>query len=173
MHPEANTRLIPLTQGFFAIVDAEDWPTLSVFRWHALRYDNSHTFYAARTVGPPNRRRKLWMHHAVMDVPNGATVDHIDRNGLNNRRSNLRVATRGQQMMNRPLSPSNSSGYRGVFWLPRASRWYAAIYAEHRRHHLGSFTTREEAAHAYDVAALRLHGQFAQLNFPHADTGAG
>jgi hypothetical protein len=92
--------------------------------------------------------------------------DHIDGDGLNNIRSNLRVASSSGNAQNRRLSCCSSSGFKGVTWRKRERVWYAQIGYKDTRKHLGVFSTAEEAARAYDKAALQLFGEFANLNFP-------
>lgn len=107
------------------------------------------------------------MHRVIMGLApgDGRQVDHIDRNGLNNRRSNLRFATPSQNMYN-ASSPGNSTGFRGVEKVRGASRFNARIRVDGERFHLGSFPTAEDAARAYDAKAAEAHGEFAVLNFP-------
>ncbi|GJH22444.1 hypothetical protein CBA19CS22_37900 [Caballeronia novacaledonica] len=91
------------------------------------------------------------------------TVDHIDKNPLNNARSNLRVATYAENMWNRGKQSNNTSGYKGVLWIERIKRWSARISANGKRYYLGHYKTAEEAHEAYKAAAERLHGEFANF----------
>lgn len=98
-----------------------------------------------------------------MGEPSGLEIDHINRNGLDNRRSNLRIATRSQQRANQ-LKRTHHTTYKGIFaW---GNKWAARISYDNKKYHLGVFDFQEDAAKAYDEAARRLHGQFARLNFP-------
>lgn len=153
---------IPLTQGMTAVVDAED-AHLAAFKWCAVRH--RHTWYAVRYVGPHGRQKPLYMHRIVFGAEDGVKVDHQDRNGLNNRRGNLRAATTSQNNSN-SYRPPNRSGFRGV--VNHDGRWRAQIRHEGHRHYLGFFDTPEQAARAYDAAAARFHGEFATLNFQEA-----
>lgn len=154
--------------GMFALVDAEDAPILLQYKWHVMR--DGQNFYAVRCqqIAPrPNRRTQCWrMHLVIAGVTAGMVVDHIDRNGLNNTRKNLRICTSTQNKGNRRLMPSNTSGYYGVSLLKRTGRWKATISHDSKAVHLGYHATAEEAARAYDTAALRFRGAFATLNFP-------
>lgn len=160
---------IPLTLGYVAIVDAEDYEWLRQWNWVA-REGSSGPTYAVRYDKTRNRcRHDLFMHRVILDAPLGLTVDHINHNGLDNRRSNLRLATLSQQNMNRPLQSNNKVGFKGVrrSTRPNLKRPYEAyIVSNRKQRHLGMFVTAEEAALAYDRAAVELFGEFACLNHP-------
>lgn len=149
------TREITLTRGFVAIVDDEDFDTLSMHRWHA---SGSHTVYAARMVD----RKFIYMHREVVKAPKGVPVDHANRLTLDNRRANLRPCTVSQNVANRVLR--SRSGFRGAYAHRR--RWRAQIKVDGSMVRLGSFETPHEAALAYDEAAFAHFGEFAVLNFP-------
>lgn len=157
----ARMPTIELTRGHFAIVDAADYEWLSQFKWYT--FQTRHDSYAARTVrqdGP----RTILMHRAIMDAPQGMDVDHINGNGLDNRRANLRLATRSDNLRNRAADKDSAVPYKGVG--RKRNRFIARIKANGKRISLGSYRTAEEAARAYDAAALKHHGEFAHLNFP-------
>lgn len=154
---------IPLTQGQVTLVDDEDYEWLSQWKWHAsLR---RYTWYAERACIVNGKHNRIRMHRTIMDAPDHLLVDHIDRNGLNNTRSNLRLATKSQNMHNQGPSRRNRTGYKGVSWHQKYRRWFAQIKRNGKRVHLGSFTDPVEAARAYDAAARKLHGEFAWTNF--------
>lgn len=150
---------IPLTKGYVAIVDDEDYPILSRYKWQvSLRETN---IYAVTDIN----RKRIYMHRMIMGEPKGMTVDHRDGDGLNNRRSNLRIATRRQNVINRlRLLPNRASKYRGVFRITKSPSWRAQIFVKGKSIYLGSFATEEAAALAYNAAALQYHGEFAVLN---------
>ena len=148
-------REIPLTRGLSAIVDDEDYDEMSRFPWHAVKTPGGSTFYAAR--------RCVRMHNQIMNVSStGIEVDHENGNGLDNRRSNLRLATRTEQLWNTRRRSDNTSGYKGVSSF--RERWRAEITVNGRRVHLGLFDDPADAGHAYDAAALEYFGEFACTN---------
>ena len=156
----STIRYIPLTQGKLAIVDAEDYDWLSQYKWCAARAKN--TFYATRT----ERKRGISMHRIIMNAPKGLMCDHIDHNGLNNRKSNLRLCTPAQNVHNKRPQRDSSSKYKGVGWKKRSRKWEARIRFQGKLYHLGDFTDEIKAALAYDDKAIELFGEFAYLNFP-------
>jgi len=154
-----EARRIPLTRGRFAVVDAEDYPALAQYDWFVE--GAAPHLYAVRK----EKRKSIKMHRQILDAPAHLVVDHVDHDGLNNRRGNLRLATFSENCRNQKKSAKASSRYKGVFWHKRARKWAAHISAEGKAHHLGYFTDEVEAARAYDEAAKKLHKDFAALNF--------
>ncbi len=150
---------IELTQGFVAKVDVEDYDLVSGRNWHAVKRQ-SGLVYAATNISDERGQRPLSMHRVLM--PEAERVDHINGDGTDNRRANLRAATHAQNMRNRKKHKNNTSGFKGV--SPMRGKWRAQIRFEGRKHHLGIFDSPEEAAEAYDEAARRLHGEFARTN---------
>jgi len=151
------TKEILLTKEYKAIVDDDDYEILSKFKWSAR--ESGRRVYASRHPG-----RTMHMHREILGAPKDMDVDHIDGNGLNNQRSNLRLATRSQNMGNSKKHVDNSSGAKGVTWSRDKKKWEARIRCGHRRMHIGYFANIEDAAHAYDAKARELFGEFARLN---------
>lgn len=153
---------IPLTKGYSALVDDEDHDRLLSFgKWQASVTGGQ--VYAAHNMN----RRRLYMHRVLME--GAALVDHINGDGLDNRRANLREATPVQNSRNmRPLTSAMSSEFKGVARQPRSTvhPWRAYIRINGRASWLGVFATPEEAARAYDAAAREHFGEFARPNFP-------
>lgn len=159
----SSTYMIPLTQGKFAIVDAIDYERISTFKWYAAK--EGKTWYAQRMNEQHSTEK---MHRVIIDINDPLLqVDHRDRNGLNNQRSNLRIATRTQNKANMPKRADGvSSPYKGVSWNKNKRKWCSSIGVNRVRIHLGTFTDEIAAALAYDAAALKFFGEFSFLNFP-------
>jgi hypothetical protein len=152
-----DVRHIALTKGKFAIVDAADYEWLNQYRWNA--FESGGKFYARRSVPGGT----ILMHRAIMQTPPGMVVDHIDRNGLHNRRANMRNCTPQQNEHNKPPRGARSR-FKGVY--PHGDKWQAVIKHQGERFYLGIFDNETEAAHARDAKAKELQGPFAYLNFP-------
>jgi hypothetical protein len=156
---------IALTQGYVAIVDAEDHEWLSQWRWRYKARGDGYQGYAVRTTRFAGSRRQvtIYMHRAVFaaDVPE---VDHINGDKLDNRRSNLRAANRRLNSSNRRLA-RGASGFIGV--AQAGARWIA-YFGKGAGSYLGRFDVPEDAARARDAAARSAYGDFAVLNFPEA-----
>lgn len=151
---------IELTQDKVALVDDSDFDFLNQWKWHCLAKGN--TFYARRRSGEVF----VFMHSFLAQPPCGFECDHKDRDGLNNQRSNLRLATRSQNGANRRLRSDNKLGFRGVSQAGKSPSFRADIVVNNEHKYLGCFASLKEAAQAYDDAAFRFFGQFASLNFP-------
>lgn len=157
---------IPLSQDKFALIDEGDAELISRYKWHAIRVNPRKSFYARTVLWSIGRRYwRIRMQNLILHAPDGFLVDHKDGDGLNNTRSNLRIATMAQNNAARPSAPGRS-GYRGVIWDSGKRRWRARISENNHDITLGCFADPAEAAAVYDAAARKLHGEFAQVNFP-------
>lgn len=146
-----------------ALCDDEDYEGLLGYSWSPAR--RGAITYAQTNVTTEDGRRTIQlMHRLIMGNP-ASRIDHHDRNGLNNQRSNLRLATGTQNLANQAKRDGLSSAYKGVCWAKRYNRWVAYIKVRGQRAHLGTFTDEVEAAKAYDAAAVEHFGEFALLNF--------
>ena len=159
-----SIKKIPLTQGKFATVDAEDYEYISQWKWYY-----SSTGYAARSIhlGMFNCKQKqkiIYMHRIINTTPEGMDTDHIDMDKLNNQKKNLRGCSRSQNNMNMKGNKNTSSKYRGVYWVKERKKWSVNICKDKYRRYIGSFTSEEKAGEAYNKAALEHFGEFAKLN---------
>ena len=157
---------IPLTKGQFAIVDDADFEWLSQWKWKASWSECTHSYYVNRTDHSSGQPVTIRMHRLILGLEAGdkRQGDHRNGNTLDNRRDNLRIATRAENKFNCAIYTNNSSGYKGVSWNKISSSWRAYIGAKGIVTHLGYFNNPVDAAKAYNAAALRLHGEFARLN---------
>ncbi len=155
-----SMKRIPLTQGMIAIVDDEDYEMLARHRWHYRKPDTT-TGRAGRRLGP---HKQILMHQEIMGKKAGYEIDHINHNGLDNRRSNLRFCTPSQNHWNQ-RSRCGTSKYKGVSWKASRKKWTAQIYGDHKTFYLGLFVSEEDAARSYDRAARERFGEFAYCNF--------
>lgn len=156
---DGDVAYVTLTRGLVAVIDAADVGIIDQWNWHAQVHHTGHA-YAYRTTAKDGKNRPLAMHRALTGAPAGTHVDHRDGDGLNNRRSNLRVCTHAENMQNRVLDRRNRFGASGV-WA-RRGKYRACIKINRRTIHLGTFETPEEAAAAYHGAAKVLFGEFAR-----------
>lgn len=151
---------IKLTQGKVALVDDEDFESLNAYKWCASKHHN--TFYAVRTtIRVGGKQTKVRMHWDIMD---GKSIDHIDHDGLNNQRANLRFCTNSQNLMNTRKQDNTSSVYKGVSWYKRTGKWLAQIQINNKGISLGYFDSEIDAAKAYNNKAIEFFCEFANLN---------
>lgn len=149
---------IKLTKGKVAIVDEEDYVRLASHSWY---YGDD---YAQRSVHSAGKQRTSLMHRETLQVSEGFQVDHINGDKLDNRKSNLRLATHQLNMFNRPACVGTSSIYKGVSWHKRKNKWMASARRDGISKFLGYFSNEEDAARAYNAAAVDLFGEYARLN---------
>jgi len=153
---------IILTRGKVAVVEAIDYEFISQFKWFAFPAHN--TWYACKAGPRSGGKRLLFMHRVIMGAKDGQMIDHIDRDGLNNCRGNLRFCTRAQNLHNQGKHKTNTSGFKGITW--HNGKWQTSIRNDGANIYVGRYDDPTDAAKAYDEAARRLHGEFAVTNFP-------
>jgi len=157
-----KVKLIPLTKGKFALVDAEDYDELIKYKWCVS------LGYAVRTIWHPTEKRRetISMHRQLLNgqyTKDKKYTDHINLNSLDNRKCNLRICTNSENMAN---SKRRQSAIKGVHWDDQRQKWVAQICYRYKRCFLGRFTFLSDAIIAYDTKAKELFGEFALLNFP-------
>jgi hypothetical protein len=146
----------------FALVDDKDYDRVMKMNWCVVKY--KHTFYAMRAVLVDGKYVFTRMHRFIIKAKSGEYVDHIDHNGLNNQRSNLRICTNKKNTWNSRSMGVHSSRYKGVSWDKRRGNWSSDIHPNGKHIYLGAFKKEEDAAKAYNEAALIHYGEFANLN---------
>lgn len=161
-----RARKIPLTLGKEAIVDEADYAWLSQWKWYAHKKDN--TFYVHRKMCVNGKEISVQMHREILGLKygDGKLTDHKNRNGLDNRKKNLRVANYQLNAYNCKMRTDNTSGYRGVSWNMRDQRWITQVRVNGTPKYFGSFTDIIKAAQTYDAIAFKYRGADAILNFP-------
>lgn len=156
---------IPITKGYTALVDPID-ADLMQFKWFVHERDRLN--YARRNFGKRPNRKIRYMHQVILERSVGRMlnptelVDHINGNGLDNRRSNLRIATSLENSQNRKMRIDNSTGFKGVCYRQKENKYYAHIRINGKVKHLGSFFKAEDAHQAYCIAARKYFGEFAR-----------
>lgn len=155
---------VKLSQNKIAIIDKSDFEKVGKYNWSALKYKNG--YYAGRMfANGPKKRKMIYMHRFILDLTNkNDHTDHINMNGLDNRRTNLRVCNNTQNQYNVKLTLRNKSGYKGVSWNRNGQRWVVHINYKGNRVFIGYYDNIIDAAIAYDKAAFRYHGEFANTN---------
>lgn len=151
---------IVLTQGKFSLIDDEDFERINKYKWYAAKGNN--TFYAQRYDHEEGKLIK--MHRYILNINGKNVVDHINGNGLDNQKSNIRICTNAQNSANRRVSKNSYSKYLGVCFEFNRGKWRARITTDKIKKHIGYFKTEENAATAYNIYAEKYHGEYANLN---------
>lgn len=164
-------KTVSLTQGKVALVDDEDFERISRLKWCIIRGGGrGNNLYAFRTSWDKSKHRRvgILMHRLILNTRKEDQIDHINGNGLDNQRNNLRLATQQQNMWNRRkrvVCGGDSSVFKGVVWDKARNKWLVKICYSGRYYHVGRFIDEKEAALAYDVAVRKYFGNYARPNF--------
>lgn len=152
---------ISLTQGKYAIVDAEDYDYIKKWKWY---YSKNRGGYAVREEMRQGKKKLISMHRVINKTPTGMVTDHINGNTLDNRKKNLRNATIRQNTQNQRIRENKSSKYKGVYWYKAGRKWRAQMQSNKKRIYLGQYDSEIEAAKAYNEGAIKYFGKYARLN---------
>lgn len=156
---------IKLTQNKFAIVDDEDFEKLNQHKWYATKSWKCEIYYAKRSIGKSPNQRQLCMHRVILgEFSSKNHIDHINGDGLDNRKENLRVVSQRENSRNMTKKSKSSSKFKGITWNKECCKWRVRICVDRKRLYLGDFKDEVEAAKVYNKAALKYFGEFAKLN---------
>ena len=153
---------IKLNDEHWALVDTDDYHLVAPYKWYAVR--DGHNIYAATNIRKGSKYINKRMHRLILDTKKGEIVDHINRDGTDNRRHNLRIVNRAQNRMNAGKHSKALSNYKGVTFDRRYNKYRAQIKANGKSRHIGYYDTEEKAAQAYNRAAQKFFGEYAYLN---------
>lgn len=149
---------ISLNRGEYTLVDDKDFDLVIKTRWYLHESKNGKKYAYANS----GNKTSILLHRLIMNPPRGLEVDHINGNGLDNRRKNLRICTHAENNRNKGLQSNNTSGYKGVSW--NMGQWCAQVYKNNKRVYSKRFKDIKEAAKAYNTQAIKYYGEFAVLN---------
>ena len=155
---------IQLTQGKVALVDDDDFEYLNQWKWQANQKQNKR-FYAWRGKKIDGKYKMIYLHRFILKLTDKKIfVDHANMDTLDNRKINLRICNRSQNAVNTDKNKINLLGFKGISFDKRSNKYYSSICINKKRIHLGTFIDPKDAARAYNQAAQKYHGEFAQLN---------
>lgn len=159
-------KFVELTKGQVTKVDLDDFDKVNKYSWRAIK---KPTYYASRSWNENGKVKSIKMHREILGITDSKImVDHINHDTLDNRKKNLRLCTNSQNQGNSKLTKRSTTGYKGVKLIkdPRYKhkKYQAKITVNNKVHFLGCFYTAEQAAEAYNNAAIKYFGEFAKLN---------
>lgn len=154
---------VQLSQGKFALVDDGDFDSVNRWKWSFQKMPTVDG-YAVRVVKENGRYRKIYLHRFLCGFPTGKVIDHVDGDGLNNQRENLRVCVQHENISNQRKKKNNTSGFKGVSFHRRTGKWAAQITFQRVKRHIGLFPDAQSASDAYDQASKKTHGEFGLPN---------
>lgn len=157
---DGDIAIITLTRGYETVIDAADLALIAKNKWYAIPDHSQITAYAATSMRIGACKTTVMLHRFILGADKNYVVDHIDGDGMNNRRNNLRLATRQENSMNQRRSKNNKSGFKGVSWVEARQKWHARICLQRQSYHLGLFESAHEAHAAYVAASKSLHKEF-------------
>ena len=152
---DISMKTIPLTRGKEAVIDDADYELVSKYKWH---YNGR---YAVHTTYIDNKKVNIWMHRLIMDTPKGLFTDHINFDRLDNRKSNLRIATKSENMHNRPAQTNNTSGHKNIYFDKSRKLWAVEVKVQGKKTHIGRYKDIADALIARNEAYKDIVGEFA------------
>lgn len=168
IYQDENTTKILLESSKFGnkecIIDTEDYDKIKKFRWYILHNIKGHSFYAITNIYKNKKRLGLLLHRVIMSPPKEVLIDHVNHNGLDNRKNNLRLCTHQENSRNCKKYKSNKNIFKGVRQRNELKKWQARLKFNDKTIHLGSFDDPIQAAKAYNEKAKELFGEFSCLN---------
>jgi hypothetical protein len=159
---EGDVAYVLLTKGYEAIIDADNAETVGLYNWYAL--ENRNSVYGVRRYVVDGEKYTSHMHRIIINAPCDMQVDHIDGNGLNNRKSNLRIATNSQNQHNARMRSDNTSGYKGVSFHKPSGLWQARLSVGGVCKSLGYFGCSVDAYDAYCIGVKNYHAEFGRTS---------
>ena len=148
-------KVIKTNRNYEIKVDDDVYEWASKNKWFVTKLG-----YAIRSYGGRKNRKTIYLHRMIINIPSGYVTDHINGNRLDNRRENLRVATRSQNRINSNIQKNNKSGTRGVYYDKHKKRWIVRLYKMRKKMLLASFKNIDEARKAYHNKAIEVYGEF-------------
>jgi len=165
LNVQSSMKTIPLTKGYSAIVDDEDFEKVSIVRWQSS-IGQSGNNYPLHNFGKHKKPKFISLHRFLMNAKKGQIIDHINHNTLDNRKCNLRICTRSNNAMNmrKPKKSNSLSKYKGLSWNVKLNKWTVRVMKDYKNYYFGLFISEKDAAIEYNKRAIELFGKFAKLN---------